>query len=66
MDTQIDKAVWNGGGCKAASKKQISLMEELAHGKGIDLKFMTQNSYRLHHRELSGAQANATIRSILK
>lgn len=65
MDTQIDKAVWNGGGRKRVSENQTNLIEDLANERDIDLNVMVQSRYGKHHSELNGAQANELIRSLL-
>lgn len=65
MDTQIDKAVWNGGCIKRVSENQSNLIENIATERDIDLNVMVKSRYGNHNRELNGDQANELIRRLL-
>lgn len=59
-----DKAVYNGGGSKPASTKQIDLAQQIAQEKGLSAERQSNKTFGKALARLTGSEINTLIRTL--
>lgn len=59
-----DKAMFNGGGSKPASAKQIDLAQQIAQEKGLSAERMSDKTFGKALARLTGGEINMLIRML--
>ena len=64
QDRSHDKAMFNGGGSKPASPKQVGLVKKIAQEKGQSAEALSYRDFGKDLAQLTGAEINTLIRTL--